>query len=146
MPDYRSMFDRAYLGAWDLGGKDVTVRIAKVQGETLNNGKTKNKKPVAYFDKSTKGLALNKTNSKAIAAMYGNNTDAWIGKLITLYPTQAQMGGDTVDAIRVRPQVPRGKVSQQIEERDPDPEMRARQNEARAKLEVEMTGREPGED
>lgn len=105
--DWRGMFDREYIGAWDLAGGDVHVTIEKVEAGTLvAPGGKKNKKPVVYFRGTPKGFALNKTNAKAIASMYGNDTAAWIGKRITIYPTQTQFGGDTVECIRVRPTPP----------------------------------------
>ena len=111
MSDYRSMFDRKYVGAWDLEGKDVTVRIVKVVAEVLKNKAGENKKPVVYFEGTDKGFALNKTNAKVIAAMYGNKTEEWTGKLITLYATQVSFGPETIDAIRVRPGIPKGKAT-----------------------------------
>lgn len=129
MPDYRSMFDRKYVGAWDLGGKDVTVKIVQVKAENLQNRSGSNKKPVVYFAGTDKGLALNKTNAKIIADMYGKNTDEWVGKLITIYPTQTQFGRDEVDAIRVRPTIPKGKAGA-IVEQPVDDIMRAKQEAA----------------
>lgn len=108
MPDFRSMYDRDYIFAFDLAGKDVTVRIARVEAATLTgSGGRKAKKPVIHFEGKDKGLALCKTNSKTIAAIYGNDTDAWVGKLITMFPTTTTFGSDTVDCIRIRPQAPK---------------------------------------
>lgn len=105
--DYRAMFDRDYIGAWDLGGRDVVVTIAKVEAGTLKNGSGKaNKKPILHFVGKEKGFACNKTNGKAIAAMYGNDTRAWVGKRVTLYATKTSFGSEQVDCIRVRPTVP----------------------------------------
>lgn len=143
MPDYRTMFDRKYIGAWDLDGKDVTVRIARVKAESLVNKSGSNKKPVIYFERSEKGFALNKTNAEIVAGMYGKNTDAWVGKQITLYPTQVNFGRSEVDAIRVRPAIPKGKQPQGIEGRAVDPEMRAKQDEAAAEAESESADEGP---
>jgi len=102
--DWRSMFDRDYLGHWDLDGREVTVTIAKVAAATLTSqGNRKTKKPVIYFEGKEKGLACNKTNGKIIAQLYGNDTEKWAGKQITLYPTTTTFGIETVDCIRVRP-------------------------------------------
>ena len=107
MPDYRGMYDRDYIGAWDLQGRDVVVTIARVEAkELVSQGNRKNKKPVVYFDGTEKGLALNKTNGKAIAGMYGTKTEDWIGRKITIYATRTQMGGEEVDCVRVRPTPP----------------------------------------
>ena len=107
MPDYRSMFDRDYIGAWDLNGKDVTVTIAKVErGELTSRGNKKDHKPVLYFVGKEKALALNKTNAKTVAKLYGNDTSNWIGKAIVIYPTTTEFGKETVDCIRIRPTRP----------------------------------------
>lgn len=135
MADYRSMFDRRYIGAWDLAGpdgnpRDVTVEISDVKAETLQNRSGSNKKPVIYFKGADKAFALNKSNGAVIAGMYGNNTKDWIGKRITLYPTQVQFGPNTVDAIRVRPKIPTGSPSG-IASRESTPEQAAKLDEAR---------------
>jgi hypothetical protein len=113
MAHWKSLMDRDFIFAFDLNGKDVTLTIDRVTGGELTGpGGKKSKKPLCYFreTKSGKPLALNATNCKTIAAMYGNETDAWAGKRVTLFPTQTQMGGETVDCIRVRPKVPAGKA------------------------------------
>lgn len=108
MPHWRSMTDRDYLYAYDLQGRDVTVTIEKVvAGELTSTGGKKTKKPIVSFVGKAKPLALNATNAKTIAAMYGNHTEAWIGKAITIWPTTTSMGGETVECIRIRPTVPK---------------------------------------
>ncbi len=120
MADYMTMFDSEYLGAWDLMGRDVVVTISRVQGmEITGEGGKKNKKPVVWFEGKQKGAIINKTNAKAISGMYGRDTSAWVGKRITLYPTQTQVGSETKECIRVRPvpppDAPRGKRSETTE-------------------------------
>src|SRR6185295_9404506 len=97
--DVRTLFDKAYLYAYDLQGRDVTVTIAKVSGGTLTGkGGKSNKKPIVFFQGTKKGLALNITNARTIAAMYGGfESERWIGKRVTLYATTTQFGSDTVD-------------------------------------------------
>lgn len=107
--DYRTLFDRDYLGHFDLQGREVTVTINKVVGGQLTAvGGRKSKKPICYFDGKEKGLICNKTNSKTIAAMYGNFIEGWVGKKITLYvsTTRSPDGGDDVECIRIRPKIP----------------------------------------
>ena len=112
MPDYRTMFDSDYLFAFHLQGREVTLKIVRVESGLVKGEKgKKDRKPVVYFAGKEKGLALNKTNGKTIAGLYGNDTAQWIGKLVTLYPTTTEFGRETVDCIRVRPGVPRGKES-----------------------------------
>lgn len=117
MSDYRGMFDRDYIGAWDLQGRDVTVTIASVKaGELVGEKGRKAKKPIIRFERTEKAFAANKTNCKIIATMYGNDTRKWVGRRITMFATTTEFSGATVECIRVRPQVPaeakRGKTGE----------------------------------
>ena len=107
--DYRTLFSKDFIGAWDLKDKDVTVTIKSVKGGELTApGGKKSKKPVIYMNNTEKGFAINSTNGKTIATMYGNFVQDWVGKRITLYKstTRNPDGGGQVECIRVRPQVP----------------------------------------
>lgn len=109
MADVRLLYDKDYISSFHLQGRDWTVEIVRVKGGELNNGKSKTKKPIVYFKGTDKGLALNITNAKTIAQLYGGfDTDLWIGKKITLYPTTTSFGSQTVDCIRIRPKKPAG--------------------------------------
>lgn len=115
MTDYRSMYDKDYIGAWDLQDKDVTVTITKcVAGQLVGQGGRKSKKPIIYMRGTEKGFALNSTNGKTIASMYGNNVEQWAGKRITLYKstTRNPNGDGDVECIRVRPQIPTQRQAQ----------------------------------
>lgn len=108
MAHWKSMTDTRFIFAFDLAGKDVNVKIERVEAGVLeSNGGRKAKKPLVFFKGVPKPLALNSTNAKTIAAICGSNdTDDWIGKWITMYPSQTQFGNDTVDCIRIRPKAP----------------------------------------
>ena len=111
MPDYRSYYDKDFIGAWDLNDGDKTITITKCIGGSLTApGGRKSKKPVVYFQGSDKGFALNATNGKTIASLYGNMVENWPGKRITLYKsmTRSPQGDGDVECIRVRPTVPTG--------------------------------------
>jgi hypothetical protein len=110
--DYRKLFDKDFIGAWDLTDKDVTVTIREVKGgELVGPGGRKSKKPVVFMQGTKKGFAINSTNGKAIAGMYGNFVQDWVGKRITLYKstTRNPNGDGEVECIRVRPQIPATK-------------------------------------
>ena len=112
MTDYRSMFDREYIGSWDLPrDRDAVVKIRDVKAAVLNNGRQSNKKPILYFDGKEKGMVCNKTNAKTVASLYGNDVAGWIGKSIALYvaTTRDPSGGDDVECIRVRPTPPKAE-------------------------------------
>ena len=105
MAHFKTMFDPSeFLFAHDLPpGKDTIVTIDKVAAGTITGDKGKtSRKPMASFVGAVKKLALNKTNARTIAALYGPDTDAWSGKAIALYATTTMMGPETVDCVRVR--------------------------------------------
>ncbi len=109
--DVRQLFDKEYLYAYDLQGKDVTVTIESVKGGTLvGTGGKSNKKPVLRFKGKEKALALNITNARVIAGLYGGfDAELWIGKAVTLYPTTTTFGSQTVECIRIRNVKPRAR-------------------------------------
>lgn len=119
MADYRTMFDREYIGAWDITGRDATVTIAKVEAKRLKSARGDDLKPILHFEGKEKGFVCNKTNAKTIAGMYGNDTAKWIGKAITLFATTTSAGGETVECIRIRPQIPRAANGRK--RTDPEP-------------------------
>lgn len=92
-------FPSNYIRAADLQGRDVLVTMADVKMEDIGS----DHKPVLYFKGKEKGLVLNKTNGAMISELYGDDTDAWFGKPIGLYPTKTDFQGKRVDAIRVKP-------------------------------------------
>lgn len=98
------LFPSDYLRAADLNNRPFTLTIERFAVEEM--GQPPEEKPVVYFEHADKGLVLNKTNAMAIASLYGPETDAWVGKRITIYPTQVQAFGKMQDAIRVKPSIP----------------------------------------
>lgn len=113
MPDYRRMFDdKEHLYAFDLEGREVNIQIEKVSaGELMGEKGRKSKKPMIKFVGKDKKLAVNKTNGKTIAKLYGKDTDDWAGKWITIYPTTTEFGGETMDCIRVKPVAPQPRTN-----------------------------------
>jgi len=93
-----------HLEAADLAGGDKVVTIRDVDFHEV--GEEKATKGVVYFREYKRALVLNRTNLKRIIGLYGNETDEWVGKQITLYPSETDFGGRTVPCIRVREEVP----------------------------------------
>lgn len=97
------MFSSEYLHEYDLPAAEVTVEIMSVEAtEAQLAGGKKKKAPLVAFKGAEKKLLLNKTNAKAIAALYGNDTAAWPGKKVTLFRSTTEMAGETVACIRIR--------------------------------------------
>lgn len=91
-------FPSNYLKAADLQGRNITVKIDRVEKEKIGN----DSKLVLYFQGKEKGMVLNKTNANNIAYLYGEETDEWAGAEITLFEAMVDYQGKTVPAIRVR--------------------------------------------
>ena len=89
-----------YIKSADLKGRDVEIEIDYVSLEEVEKGK--DDKPVMYFKNAKRGMVLNKTNGSILAEALGDETDAWNGQKIVLYPTRVDFQGKQVDAIRIR--------------------------------------------
>jgi len=89
-----------HIEAAELDG-DMPVTIAAVDFAEV--GEEKVRKGVVFFAEfKGRGMVLNRTNLKRIIELHGNETDQWTGKQITLYPSETDFQGRTVDCIRVR--------------------------------------------
>lgn len=87
-----------YLKASDLGGREIRVTMANVEMEKLGD----DMKPIVYFKGKEKGLCLNKTNSYAISAAYGDDTEDWFDQPLILFSVMVDFQGKVGPAIRVR--------------------------------------------
>ena len=92
-----------WLSASDLQGHEVKVQIMQVTVAEFDNGN----KPALMFAGKNKGLALNRTNAKKLAAAYGDDMDGWLGKEVIIYPEVVEFQGKQVDSIRARPVLPK---------------------------------------
>lgn len=98
------MFPSNLLKAQDVldAGGEMPVTIDKVElSEFDNDSGAKERKPVIHF-KEGKQMVCNKTNGNAIAEMYGEETDNWIGKELTLVVRDVDFQGKTTPAIRIK--------------------------------------------
>lgn len=97
-------FPSKYLKVQDLPEKeDLILTIEKFQDEIVGQGSNAESKPVLYFNEiPDKPLVLNRTNATTISNLYGLNPYQWVGKKITLYPTEVTFQGKTMMGIRVR--------------------------------------------
>ena len=91
-------FPSQYLKASDIQGRNVTIKMGRVEEEKIGN----NKKMVLYFQGKDRGVVLNKTNANNIASIYGDETDGWYGQEIVLYEAMVDYQGKSVPAIRMR--------------------------------------------
>ncbi len=99
------VFTNKYLNAENLSGHTVTVTIECTNMEDITNpqtGKTE-KKAVTYFRGKEKGLVINQINWDSIVTMYGEESDGWPGRQITLFATTTPFGNKIVPCIRIKP-------------------------------------------
>lgn len=101
------MFPSRFLTGEDLAGKTCQVTIAQVKAEQMRDPQSRETvtKWVLYFSesKSGRGLVLNKTLAGQIAkALTADDTEAWTGKKIAIYPEAVNVGGVARVAIRAK--------------------------------------------
>ena len=106
MANVNDMFPSKYLKASDIGDTDLELTIIAVDEETLGQGNDADIRSVVYFSETPKGLVLNKTNARAIASLYGDESDDWAGNQIRLYATEVDFKGEQMLALRVRLRAP----------------------------------------
>lgn len=94
-------FPSPYLVCADLGGQEQDVVISRFAMEEVDK-QSHEQAPVVHFKDILKGLRLNKTNANTIGELLGGETDEWVGKTITLFPTQVDWQGTQKACIRVK--------------------------------------------
>lgn len=85
-----------YLSAKTAGeynGKTLT--IYNVKPELVREVR----KLVCEFENVEKTLPLNKTNRNALADAYGDDTDAWLGKVVVLHITRVMYEGNLTPSV-----------------------------------------------
>jgi hypothetical protein len=92
------LFPSKYVKASDLNDMPLTLTIAGVRTEMMNDGTPK---ATLHFTNG-KPLVLNVTNKNCLKSLYGSDTDGWSGKPIQLVATTTEFGGKVVDCIRLR--------------------------------------------
>ena len=92
-----------YLKAEEIHGQMI-VTIESVGLEKMHDKTGKEiEKPVVRFLEMPKSLVTNKTNWKMLIKLFGDDTDFWKGKQITMVTIPVVAFGETVDAIRLTP-------------------------------------------
>ena len=105
------IFPSKYLKADDLQNRDVPVVISNVEMENLGD----DNKLILHFKGKEKGMVCNRTHFDRIAFLYGDETDDWANRPITLTTEFTQFQGKTMKALRVKP--PSGALAPKIEMR-----------------------------
>lgn len=110
---WKKLTNPDYIGAYSLNpGEDLIVQIERIEHSivelfnTKTNKKEKEGKNIAHLV-GHKPFLLNSTNQKSIEkALNSPYVEDWAGKYIQLYSARVKIGGELVDALRVRLQAP----------------------------------------
>lgn len=98
------MFPSNLLKAQDVtdAGGEMPLTISKIDMKDFDgdNG-AKERKPIIFFA-NDKQMVCNKTNGTTLGEMFGNETDDWIGKEITLIVQSVDFAGKSTPAIRIK--------------------------------------------
>ncbi len=91
------------LGSQHLNpGEELVAHIQKVGSSKIRNQNGKEEEvPVMTFDNAPP-MVLNVTNSKTLAALYGEDYNSWIGKDIQIYAANIRVKGEQITALRIR--------------------------------------------
>ena len=102
MASFKDVYnDSPYIAADDFPeGKSFPLTVTGVKEELI--GQAKDRKLVAYFKGTEKGLVLNKTNGKVLAGTYGDDCDKWVGAKVIMYTIWTEYQGNPTRGVRIR--------------------------------------------
>jgi hypothetical protein len=82
--------------------QDRKYRIKSVTEQIFERDGGKEKKLVLWFTNDERGLVLNKTNIRTLRGIFGDDTTAWVGKVIAVFPVMTDFRGKVTSGLRVR--------------------------------------------
>jgi hypothetical protein len=101
--NWKLMFKGDYIAAVEMGDKTPTLTIKGVKLCKLEDDKGRQKdKGIVFFKEIDRGWVLCKTNAMCLARMFGDDTNDWTGKRVTLFSTLVQVGKEKQPGIRVK--------------------------------------------
>lgn len=101
--DYDKLYPSRFMKAGLFEGKTHTLTISAVEVEELEGDKGKSTKGIVTFKETPKQLVLNRTNGECLKAMFGRETNEWIGKRVTFYAKQIHdsFTDELIPAVRI---------------------------------------------
>ena len=112
---FKALMNPDYLGAYAFQpNEEKTVTVAYVREEHVMGADGKSEECiVAHFqEKDMKPMILNVTNCKAIAKLYKTPyIEEWVGKRLVLRVQPVKAFGEVVDAVRIKPEIPKAAPS-----------------------------------
>ncbi len=89
-----------FLASDDVGDREFKMKISHTKEHQFDDRQTPSL--VVMFEGAEKGLVLNKTNFKRIAAAYGTDDDNWKGQAVIVYTEPVEYQGKETMGLRVR--------------------------------------------
>lgn len=115
---WKKLTNPDYLGAYAFEpGEEKIGTIAYVREESVigADGKKEDCTVAHFSEKELKPLILNATNCKAITKLYKSPyIEDWAGKQIVMRVQQVKAFGEVVDAVRIKPEIPKATFSRDI--------------------------------
>lgn len=110
---WKKLTNPDYLGAYAFErGEEKVGTIRDVRQEMVPGADGKKELcTIVYFgEKDLKPLILNRTNAKMITKLYKTGfIDEWIGKQVTMVVRDVRAFGETVEAVRIKNEIPAKK-------------------------------------
>jgi hypothetical protein len=109
-----------WLSKDDVTTNGTAATIARITQEEV--GSDRDLRFAIHFQGNIKPMILNKTNTRILVALFGHDSDGWLGKTITVYndPTVGYAGQIT-GGVRIRmasapmlPAVPRQPTAEEV--------------------------------
>lgn len=96
------LFPNRFLKATMLRDKKVTLTIKRIEKELLpNNSGDEEPRSFLLFVETPLHMAINRTNSQLLQAIFGLDIEACYGKQVTIFQTQVKSFGKMEPAIRI---------------------------------------------
>ncbi len=84
--------------------EDTILTIKGIKLEDLGNENVNEQRYVLYFLEQLKGMVLNVTTIRVLEAAYGDDTDNWVKRKVTVYvDPNVSFQGRVVGGLRLRP-------------------------------------------
>ena len=110
---WKKLTNPDYLGAYAFErGEEKVGTIRDVRQEMVPGADGKKELcTIVYFgEHDLKPLILNRTNAKMITKLYHSGfIDEWVGKQVTMVVKDVRAFGETVEAVRIKNEIPKKK-------------------------------------
>lgn len=108
---WKKLINPDYIGAYTLMESDVPqdliIRIKSASKRMVKGADGKEEELMVAELHGQKPWIINATNAKMLTKILNSPfIEDWCGKAVTLYVAKIRAFGETVDALRVRPQLP----------------------------------------